>query len=216
MNDPRPYADIEQALSRERLFKYLQASKGDLPQAIALYERNMRLSEAFYTPLQCLEICLRNKISARLTLTYGAAWYKDPATGLHEMVRRNVADALVELARSRRKETPGAVVAELSFGVWVALLAAQYDDSLWRRSIARAFRPDGRGLRRDIVHGRLNALRRFRNRVAHHEPIFQRDLAAVHGEIIEAIWWMCPATAAWVLQISRLAAVNALWPPQQQ
>jgi hypothetical protein len=40
-------------------------------------------------------------------------------------------------------------------------------------------------------------IRRFRNRVAHHEPILSGDLPARHREIIETIGWMCPLTASW-------------------
>jgi hypothetical protein len=167
----------------------------------------MRLSEAFYTPLQCLEVCLRNKMHDRLTFTYGPTWYRDTATGLGGMVSQSVREAMGELAERRRKETPGAVVAELGFGIWVALLGPHYDATLWRRSLARAFRPDGKGLRRDMVHSRMNVLRRFRNRVAHHEPILQRDLAAIHKELIEAIYWMCPETAAWTAHVSRVHEV---------
>ena len=75
-----------------------------------------------------------------------------------------------------------------------------------------AFRPQASGalgLKQRGVHGRLNAIRRFRNRVAHHEPIFHRPLEELHEEIMETIGWMCPNTAAWARHHSRFPAVFA-------
>ena len=55
----------------------------------------------------------------------------------------------------------------------------------------------------------MNALRRLRNRIAHHEPIFQKDLRLMHDETIEAIRWLCPITAAWADTNSRVRVVLA-------
>ena len=91
----------------------------------------------------------------------------------------------------------GAIVAELSLGFWVSLVAQRYAETLWKKCLFRAFTCNGRHMNRKHVHQRLNALRRFRNRVAHHEPIIFNDLANTHAELIEAISWMCPITAKW-------------------
>ena len=70
-------------------------------------------------------------------------------------------------------QLPGRVVAELSLGFWVALFARGYEESLWRTALYRCFDPTPA---RRQLHKQLNRLRRFRNRVAHHEPILSRDL----------------------------------------
>jgi hypothetical protein len=62
-------------------------------------------------------------------------------------------------------------------------------------------------VKRADVHGRFNAVRRFRNRIAHPEPIFHRDVKQTHDEIIDAIGWMCRDTAAWTEHHSRFMAV---------
>jgi len=71
-------AALAEAISRERLKKYLAARNDDLDAALALYEWNMRLSEAFYTPLSCLEVCLRNKAYGRMVEVYGGEWLTNP------------------------------------------------------------------------------------------------------------------------------------------
>ena len=53
---------LEQALSLERFGRYLCWADGDRDQAIALCTLNTRISESLYTPLQMLEVVLRNRI----------------------------------------------------------------------------------------------------------------------------------------------------------
>ena len=207
MSEPSDYQALVSSLSQERLRKYLEASDNNPRNTILLYESNMRLSEAFYTPLQCLEVCLRNKIHRSISPTYGDDWYQNQNLHLAETQLSKIRGALDELRRNKKPASPGAVVAELSFGFWVGLLGRHYDATLWRRAIAGAFRKHARGIKRDVIHGRMNMLRRFRNRVAHHEPIFQKDLLGVHHDLIDAVAWMCPDTAAWVDRTSRLRAV---------
>jgi hypothetical protein len=198
---------LEKTLSRERLEKYLRATNQDLDAAIALYEKNTRLSEAFYTPLQCLEICLRNSVHETLANVYGEDWFQNGAAPLNNDSKRMIFDAKEELARSRTYPKTGQVIAELKFAFWVGLLGPQYDGTLWRKTIHKAFLAGG-GKPRKIVHSRFNVIRRFRNRVAHHEPIFEKSLSVTHDEIIEAIGWMCRQTAAWTKHHSRFPTVS--------
>lgn len=192
---------LEASISRERLAKYLDAADGDLSEALSLYERNMLISEAFYVPLQSLEVCLRNKLFEALSASFGQHWLTDhTAAPLDDHSRSFVNDALSQLPTG---PSPGQIVAELRFAFWVGLLARKYDADIWRHAGYKVFLARG-GKPRKAVHGRMNALRRFRNRIAHHEPIFNRDLANTHAEVLEAIEWMCPATRAWTEHHSRV------------
>lgn len=198
---------LEISLTRERLEKYLDENGQDLDASIELYEKNTRLSEAFYTPLQCVEICLRNKLNIELSATYGDLWYQNRNPPLNDDSLRMIFEAKEELTKSGRV-SPGRVVAELKFAFWVGLLGPKYDASLWRKCLHRAFPACG-GRPRKTIHSRFNAIRRFRNRVAHHEPIFHLSPIIRHQEIIEAIGWMCRNTSAWALHHSRLPIVAA-------
>lgn len=60
-------------------------------------------------------------------------------------------------------------------GFWIGLIGP-------RQTLYKSFTAKG-GQKRSTVHRRFNALRRFRNRVAHHEPIFLRPLVQLHSEI---------------------------------
>ena len=46
------------------------------------------------------------------------------------------------------------------------------------------------------AHARSNSLPPFRDRIAHHEPLFHEPSKVTHAEDIEAIGWMCRHTAA--------------------
>lgn len=208
MRDAQINDAIARALSRSRLDKYLRATGSDLDLAIGLYERNTRLAESFYTPLQALEICFRNHLDLELSARYGEDWMRNEAAPLNRWAQISIQDAISDLRKARLDITPGAIVAELHFGFWISLLAPQYDASLWREACFRAFMENGRHLARKRVHGRFNAIRRFRNRIAHHEPIFHADLCMVHEEILDTMTWMCRHTAAWARHHSRFASVN--------
>ena len=117
------------------------------------------------------------------------------------------------------RDDPHRIVATLSFGFWVSLLGpggrtedgrkANYEMTLWRPALRGAFVHRVKLTRRQAHHP-LNALRVLRNRVAHHEPIFARDLIADHERILDVAGWISPATRTWIEHHSRVpAAIEA-------
>ena len=95
-------------------------------------------------------------------------------------------------------------VASMSLGFWVRLVGrggsvnggrkADYDRTLWRPALHRAFP----GHPRREVQQRLDRLRQLRNRIAHHEPIFDRDLKKDHDGLLEAVGWISSEVRAWI------------------
>jgi hypothetical protein len=213
MRTPAINASLERALSVPRLGRYFADSNGDLDAALSLYERNARISEAFYSPLQSLEVCLRNHLSAELTAAFGATWYRNSGPPLSQDAIAKIDKAILDLTRAGRAPTPGAVIAELNFGFWVMIVSRKYDANLWRSNFSGVFREDGKRMARQRVHTRMDEIRRFRNRVFHHEPIYHQDPAKLHDDIIEAIRWICTDSADWALHHSRVPHVLANpWP----
>ena len=192
---------LERTISRARLSKYLDVTDNNLDEALSLYERNIRLSEALYTTFQGLEVCLRNSINHELRTRYGDDWMENVTTPLDGAAIDQIQKAIQEL----NNPSHDAVVAELKFSFWVGLLGPRYDQSLWRSALYKGFAGTSGKKRRD-VHRRMNALRRFRNRVAHHEPIYDRA-QQMHAEALEAIEWMCRDTHAWVAACSKFEDV---------
>ena len=69
--------DLMKVLSTERFNRYSQWAEGDKTQALRLYALNTALSEALYTPLQMLEIALRNRIHTILSEAYSPDWFNN-------------------------------------------------------------------------------------------------------------------------------------------
>jgi hypothetical protein len=191
-------------LSRDRLTPYLSVAKGDFIAAILLYEHNTKVSEALYGVLQGLEIAFRN--ACHSTIADGMSqpnWYDKP--GLLDTKEANtLTEAKTNISRRNKYLTPGRVVAELTLGFWVRLLSPQYEKRLWVHHIHKAFsgmfRKD-----RQAAFDRMEKIRKLRNRIAHHETIFDRNLPVDYDEIMEAIGWICPVTASWIRSTNSFA-----------
>lgn len=202
------------SLSPERLATYEAATKGDTERALRLYTWNTAVSAAFYGPLQGLEVALRNAMHRELSAAYGQCWYDNPACGFDSGTLGRIDAAKSALRRNRYAVDPPHVVAELSFGFWVSLLGKggrgrapdtgkrNYDMTLWRKALYKAF-PNSRRSRAE-THRPLDYLRTFRNRIAHHEPIFNRHLEADYQSILEVTGWICPSTSDWIAHHSRV------------
>jgi len=193
---------IRPLLSARRLATYEAACGSNTAEAMRLYAWNIEASAATWGGFAVLEVCLRNAISAQLaTYTGRTDWWNSPLVTLRAQQQGAINAATGPSA------TPDSVVASLTFGFWTSLLANRYHQQLWVPAINGAF-PGYRG-RRGVLQQRLEALRRLRNRLAHHEPVFRRNLAADHRIILDVLGWLEPAARAWVERDSRLTAVLA-------
>lgn len=194
-------ARLEPVISRERLTPYRNASASDLDVLVS-YLFNLTLSEALYSPLGCLEVSLRNSIDATLRHHLGTPdWYNQPglfAPNQMNDIQKAKKRATPSGAQSGSQPSPGKVVAELNFGFWTSLLSNTYEASLWRpdraRLLKRTFPHVPRRLRqRNTIYANYNHIRELRNRVFHHESIWNRStLEKDYQSIIQAIGWISP------------------------
>ncbi|TBD33823.1 hypothetical protein [Rhizobium ruizarguesonis] len=166
-------ANLESSHSPERLGPYYALAGGDKELGLKLYAWNSALSQTLYTPLQGLEVALRNALGGQLLAA-------------------------------------GRIVAELNWGFWTGILAKRYEP-LWRSHFRKAFNATG-PLTRDQIFQPLDDLRRLRNRIAHHEPIINRNIAADYASILNLISYISPTTAQWIDDQSEIAAVIAAKP----
>ena len=201
VTDVNTFCVLENVFSRERMQTYLDAADGNRAVALQHYTRNVQLGAAFHGPLQALEITLRNAIHDQLAAHYGSHWYMDPAPGLDNHAR-NAIDG--QLKHGGSALTPGPFVASMSLGFWVRLLGrgsyvngggkADYERTLWRPALFKAFP----GRQRRTVQQRLNRLRQLRNRIAHHEPVFDRNLTEDYALLLETVGWISADVRAWI------------------
>lgn len=197
---------LVKALSPERLTPYLAETSGNLVTAIDLYRRNIEISGAFYEILGIAEVSLRNTLNEQLTALdakQGGLWFENLGNILTEDARRDITLAQKRASRKSIQETPGAVVAELSFGFWRYLLAKRYETSLWTPALRHGF-PGLVRRQRAAVYSAVSDLHILRNRIAHHEPILQRNLSQDLLTTFRLLDWISEDTSKWALSFSKV------------
>ena len=98
--------------------------------------------------------------------------------------------------------------AELNFGFLTSLLDRRYEQVLWPAIIREAFPYMPRRYRTRInLLRRFNEVRRLRNRVFHHEPIWYWPLPDKHQRLLEAIHWIEPTMGELIAAVDRFPHV---------
>lgn len=198
---------IKATLSTPRIETYEAATPDDptLSSALALYAWNAQVSAALLAPLHICEVSIRNAISEAIVAAHGPQWpwsagfvrsLPNPLVGY---------SARSDLLSSRvNKTTTGQVIADLKFVFWQTMFTSRFDARLWthhlRQVLPYADAKKTTAQTRALVYSELEQIRKLRNRIAHHEPIFQRNLATDFQKIHDLIAARCPITAAWMLQ----------------
>lgn len=204
---PVPVGMLFRLLSTERMATYAAECAEDMEQALRLYAWNTAVSAALWGSFNILEVTLRNAVDRQLAELAGRTdWWRGENL-LRDQESRIAQDAVRAAKRTHSdlEIQPGHTVAELTLGFWVGLLANRYHQRLWVPALHRAF-PYWHETRREL-HRRLESLRKLRNRVAHHEPIFARKLVVDHDQLLEVLEGIAPEAAAWVRQNSRVPDV---------
>jgi hypothetical protein len=85
-----------------------------------------------------------------------------------------------EVSKARQKTivvADGQVIAQLTMAFWKRLFSTEYEHTLWNRSLKHIF-PD-KQLKRAHVAVQFEEIYQARNRIAHHEPIYDKRLERV-------------------------------------
>ena len=192
------------SLSGERLSTYLKAKNNDLEKALELYIKNIEISAAFLVPLQGLEVSLRNSLNETIKDHYQTEdWFNQ--IPLNDGAQNIIRKVKASVKKHQSNPQTSHIIAELPFGFWLALLNKEYHQTLWIPFLHKSFPSAGKP--RAKIHGHLDHIRIFRNRIAHHEPVFNRHLEQDYTSIITALEWICPDTAAWVKTHSKVLTI---------
>jgi len=197
---------LRRAISHERLDAYRQrGSSNDDSELFAHYAWNMALSESLYTPLQCLEVSLRNSIYDAATAHFKTDTWFDLPDVLSPQEINKVQEAKSTLIKCNKPPDAGKLIPELTFGFWTSLFDVRYEKILWPWLLKPVVPNMPRHIRiRKNLSKRLNRIRTLRNRIFHHEPIWHwRDLHGQHTEIQETITWINPAMTVFTEQFDR-------------
>jgi hypothetical protein len=236
------YADLEQAISPAPAGRYLRSTidsitgRPDPDAALALYEHNVDVGAAAWRTIGDVEIVLRNILADAISCHHATIrsnpthrWYDDPPWFVSGRWFTSDTVSSIRSAMKRAKDPgpgpaprpgEGRVVAESTLGFWRYLLIARYEHTLWNPAIRSRFPAlshlSGSDSRK-AVHARMEKLNYLRNRVAHHEPIYEPfalpghpnriDTVTTLDEAIEMVSWSNPAAAGWIGARSSYVAV---------
>lgn len=204
---------VSRALSAPRMGTYeaaMRCPQGD-PRALELYQWNAEVSAAFFTPLHICEVVVRNAVAEAIEASYDDdqhwPWSEAFLRSLPGNNRRGFTKS--RDGASRRRST-SKVIPNLKFVFWQEMLTSRHDQRIWNRRLLEAFPnlPDSSvSENREILHSKLGRIRKLRNRIAHHEPIINRDLLDDLRSIRDVVGYRCQTTVHWMSEretVSRL------------
>lgn len=209
------------ALSEPRLTPYLETTNSRRD-ALALYEWSARTASACFEVVGHFEVLLRNALDNCLSTYFrenerGMPWFllsipdgehiAEAVSAVRERLQQE------EQSQPRRnqvvRDSRHQVVAGMTFGFWSGLLGPRYEE-LWRACLHRAF-PNSTGRRKDVSTG-LERVRRFRNRLAHHDSVINIDVPFEIRQIIELAGYIDTDAARWLERRNGVMTVYAQRP----
>lgn len=202
-------------------------------QAYELYIWNIQISAALLEVISLYEVALRNAIINALEPSYRAHSILNdnfiralkPATreellrivnklSSHKTYKFHFTNGRLQPLRIDTNEiSPGKVVAELNFIFWENMLSRTHRER-WISHFNKAFpnacisSPDERDLIVNEIHNITSRVRYLRNRICHHEPIFDEskiDLINVFNNIKQVLWYISPKTADILEQLESIS-----------
>jgi hypothetical protein len=165
------FEGYEKALSVPRIGRYKTACHGDKNKALVLYRYNIKLGQKFYGLLGVLEVVLRNAIDEH---------YKAILNDQNWLITQAKSGFLVEYRETilnekdklicKHKYSHDKPVASLCLGVWTFLFSRNcYKNS--GKTLLQIFPNKTHGFNQKDIYADLDKIRRFRNRIAHHEHL---------------------------------------------
>jgi hypothetical protein len=225
-------ANFESRISAPRLDRYRPASRDPLV-TITNYLWNVALSESLLQSLSAVEIGLRNTVHGVLSAREGNDyWFWGFLTGgEREFFNKEFGKQAGEL---RRLPTAGKIIAHQTFGFWHKIFEHKYDPIwsdnngalLWKAfpNHPRVGVPPKDWLNRPKVQRYVHLFLDLRNRVMHHEPIYQGierpdeavpgqplpvvSLWDIHDMMCELLDWIDPDLCLALTFVDRFEAVH--------
>lgn len=219
---------IRRTISADRFAAYHRSGDRDDFDVLARYLWNAMLCEALYPAMQAFEVALRNSLYSAIESVYPASagdcndvtsWLDFRVPIIHPNEVHRISDAKSELSRRGKPLTVGGLVAELNLNFWRKLLHKPYGDraitapgNFWPRLIPAVFPAVDRKFNNIArISDAVDQIHAMRNRMFHHEPIFDRVLQK-HGTLLRVIHWIEPELGATVREFDRFPETFSLQP----
>lgn len=202
--------------SKPRVYAYLD--ENDIPQTVLnKYHKNIILSEAMIPVLHYFEVLLRNQTDKVIKKYYGEDWLIHAPSPLISSSKdiKKISEIIDKLSREQRKLSHDTVLSQMTFGFWCAFFHKRYDPLLWHRKNAlKSIFPylQKKNRTRSHIEQKLLKIKSIRNRIAHHEPVWNLPVSIdeVHQISCELIKAMSPNALDLLSKIDRFPEVRRL------
>jgi hypothetical protein len=161
------------------------------------------VSAALLVPMHICEIVIRNAIAEIFESQFGSQWPWQRSLEL--TLPRKYRD---ELTKARDKQSinnrTSKVIPELTFNFWQQMFVSNYDQQFWQQYLHSLF-PNAPvnmpfSQLRGSIFNDLEKIRKFRNRIAHHEPIINQNINSIMDKIERLTHYRCADTSNWARQ----------------
>jgi len=200
------YKNFELHFSKPRVNRYYYTAGSSRKKAIRMYKQNLLVAQSIHPIIGVFEVVLRNSIYNAISNYFqDENWIMNQKEGFmsdkalvfrnnpskipkrNDLLKREVLKAeqklkIKYLKTSSISITPGNIIAEQSFSFWTNFFEAHHFKILKGKPI-QIFSNLPRGVGRKEIFQKLNAIRQFRNRINHNEPICFVDNKFSYSEI---------------------------------
>ena len=175
------YNKLKNFLSSSKLKPYLDIEK-DQEKAIKLFVYNLKLSSELYKLIHVFELSTRNIFDIFLSKRYDRNWINrnDLLTGNNGKNNKLIIDISNAKNNCKNKKNKDDIISNLSLGFWVNLLSSSNNDKIWQPSLRKMFF----GYNRNEIHDIFMNIKDIRNRIAHHETIFNKKIDKTKSNIL--------------------------------
>ena len=153
------------------------------------YKQNMYQSEKYYILLSIFEVSLRNSIDNYFKEKISSNWLESEI--LHFDTKQRIIESKNKIEQRKEILTHDKIISELSFGFWTALFQSVYDDKMRFNNLKHIFPnlppKEKLPIDRKMVSTKLNHIRKFRNRIFHHENILKEEFKNIEDDIYEIL-----------------------------
>jgi len=203
------------SLNDERLKRYKSNAESTKEDILNNYLWNIRLSKELYSLIALTEVTLRNHMNNAINSKIREKWLLDKnfvKTFLKDKEIERYIDVYNDFSK-KGTLTEGKLIAELSLGFWVNLFNKKYKVSLWhKKEIFETVFPyfDLKVHKRiSYIYPKLKELQYIRNRISHHEAIFDspKGLNNCYREFLLLLGWLSPEIKEMAINVCKFEEV---------
>lgn len=214
------YHKLEYFLSEARLNRFLAACIGSPLKAQNLYAINLKVSQSVYPILNLFEIFLRNAVNRQIVNYFDDAdWIINQQNGFMNhpdlarsgyFIKGNIQRAANVILKKSSTVTAGKIIAEQSFAFWSSLFEPHHFRLIGGAPL-QCFVNKPANMNRRSIALKLDAVRNFRNRVYHNEPICFNGTAidfsatyTIRQHILDMLNWIDPELNIFIIQFDQV------------